>query len=296
MSDVIDGHTGLKNEKRKEKTIENFNIALSYLIEDRSTAYFVIHVYSNTFDYSPYLQRSNIQPNRRKNFLERLGFKFYDGCNILQGEKCYYKVIGKVDSEESIKGKIPVGIFYNRFEKFAEKIGEVFNEMHNVDKKLYEMGFELPWKNLGISPLSINERERVYPEAHEYDFYKDIKNLIGEAKNEVCINDAYVDEEVLNLYLDKLPTGVSIRILTKKPQGIFNIVAKKFKSQHGAKFEVKVSEKCHDRLIFIDNKCFVLGQSIKDAAKKPTYLVQVMSYDLFKNIFEKLWREGDKTV
>jgi len=49
-----EGHIDLSNEKREEITIGNFHVALPYLKKDETTAYFVIHVYSNTFDYSPY--------------------------------------------------------------------------------------------------------------------------------------------------------------------------------------------------------------------------------------------------
>ena len=40
------------------------------------------------------------------------------------------------------------------------------------------------------------------------------------------------------------------------------------------KIELKKTKKIHDRVIFIDNMaCWVVGQSLKDAAKaKPTYL------------------------
>jgi hypothetical protein len=74
-----EGHSGLSNKKVNEGTSGEFFGALSYLEASRDTAYFVIHVYSNTFDYSNHLQRSNVRGrDRRENFLERLGFTFCD--------------------------------------------------------------------------------------------------------------------------------------------------------------------------------------------------------------------------
>jgi hypothetical protein len=32
-----------------------------------------------------------------------------------------------------------------------------------------------------------------------------------------------------------------------------------------------------------------MGQFVKDAAKKPTYLVKIESHDLFRFVFENLW-------
>jgi hypothetical protein len=79
-----EGHIGLSNEKIKEATSGDFKPALSYLKESARTAYFVIHVYPNTFDYSPYLQRSNIRgSDTRRNFLERLGFVYYESSSVL---------------------------------------------------------------------------------------------------------------------------------------------------------------------------------------------------------------------
>ncbi len=95
-----EGHVGLSNEKAKEAANGEFFGALSYLKADQTRAYFVIHVYSNTFDYSPYLQRSNVRGRtERPNFLERLGFTFSDSCNILRDGRCYYQVVEEVDRD-----------------------------------------------------------------------------------------------------------------------------------------------------------------------------------------------------
>lgn len=141
-----------------------------------------------------------------------------------------------------------------------------------------------------------HKEEKVYPKGHIYDFYKDIRDITKDAKNEVFVIDAYVDEELLNLYLEKIPIGAKIRILTNKPQGNFMTVAQKFKTRPNIDFEVKRSQDCHDRLFFIDNECWVMGQSVKDAGKKPTYLVKIEGYTLFKKVFDDLWNVTSKLV
>ncbi|MFQ5951721.1 MAG: hypothetical protein ACE5KH_06530, partial [Candidatus Geothermarchaeales archaeon] len=84
----IDGHVGLSNEKVKEGASGDFSLALSYLKASEREAHFVIHVYSNSFDYSPLFQRSNVRgTDQRKNFLERLGFTYSESCNVL-GRRC----------------------------------------------------------------------------------------------------------------------------------------------------------------------------------------------------------------
>jgi len=144
--------------------------------------------------------------------------------------------------------------------------------------------------------LDYGKEEKVYPKGHIYDFYRDILGITKDAKNEVFVIDAYVDEELLNLYLEKIPIEVKNRILTNKPQGNFMTVAQKFKTRPNIDFEVKRSKDCHDRLFFIDNKCWVMGQSVKDAGKKPTYLVKIEGYDLFKKVFDDLWNTASKLI
>jgi hypothetical protein len=130
---------------------------------------------------------------------------------------------------------------------------------------------------------------QVYDKGQMYEFYKDIKQISSNASTEVFLVDSYVDEEVLDLYIANLPRIISVRILTNKPQGNFLAVAKKFKLKPNAKFEVRQNSDCHDRLLFVDDVCWVMGQSIKDAAKKPTYLIRIDAYEGFKRVFEDLW-------
>jgi len=61
-------------------------------------------------------------------------------------------------------------------------------------------------------------------------------------------------------------------------------------------FEVRQSKDCHDRLFFIDNECWVMGQSVKDAGKKPTYLVKIEAYDLFREVFNDLWKNASALI
>jgi hypothetical protein len=53
--------------------------------------------------------------------------------------------------------------------------------------------------------------------------------------------------------------------------------SEKHNEQYGNVLEMRKSSSLHDRVIFIDGYvCWLIGQSIKDAAKaKPTYLVQL---------------------
>jgi hypothetical protein len=297
-----EGHVGLSNKKVEEATSEHFRLALSYLEKDPHTAYFVIHAYSTSYELgSPYLQRNNVgRVSRwRKNFLERLEFNHYSSCNILGGE-CYFKVIEEVNRDQFLEAPIAHlqrnEIIYGRFRKFASQIGDIYGRMREIDRMLIDAGFELPWVELKLSPIDYGKEERVYPTGYVYDFYKDILDIIKGAKNEVVVTDNYADEELINLYLEKIPEKVKIRVLTKEPKGNFVVVAKKFKTRPNMDFEVRKSTEWHDRWVFVDNECWVTGQSVKDAGTKPTYLVKLGAYDLLKKIFDEVWNEASPLI
>lgn len=149
---------------------------------------------------------------------------------------------------------------------------------------------------LSISPNGHRKEEKVYPKGHAYSAYKDILGILTGAKNEVIITDNYVDEELINLYLEKIPENVRIRVLTKEPQGNFMAVGKKFKIKPNVNFQVRKSMDWHDRCVFIDGNCWVMGQSVKDAGTKPTYLVKLEEHDLLKKAFDEVWNKSSPLI
>src|SRR3972149_1578284 len=186
---VEEGHIGLSNEKKEEATSENFHLALSFLKTSPERGCFVIHVYSNTFDYSPYLQRSNVgRPSGWKgNFLEKIGFTHFSGCNILNGE-CYFKVMHSISLDGRILSTIERmrenEIIYERFRTFATQLGDIYKRMRELDQILTNVGFDLPKENLQLSPidLSTEKEQKVYPKGSIYDFYRDIIEIVTQAK------------------------------------------------------------------------------------------------------------------
>jgi hypothetical protein len=64
--------------------------------------------------------------------------------------------------------------------------------------------------------LPVEEIQGVYEPGDEYAFYRDLSSLIQGATQEDFIVDAYLDEQVFNLYLSKVPNGVPVRILSNK--------------------------------------------------------------------------------
>jgi hypothetical protein len=169
----------------------------------------------------------------------------------------------------------------------------------NVGNALSEIYFDFTQTELKlISPEHLRnndniDEEKTYARGNAYEFYKDLSNLIKEAKKEVIITDRYPSGELFEMYLDKVVNGVRIRVLSKKIDKKLTYIASKFKLKPNVNFELRQNFEWHDRLIFIDNTCWVSGQTIKDAAvKSPTYLIKLEAYGQLKELFEQEWKNS----
>lgn len=134
---------------------------------------------------------------------------------------------------------------------------------------------------------------QVVEEGGEFRFYQYISNHAESVTDEIFIVDPYVDKEAIRLYLADTSADVKKRILTDDPEGNFDDVAEKFVNQTEHRIEVRSTPKCHDRLIFIDDRCFLVGISIKDAGRNPNYVVDFESVEHFRKPWEELWHEAD---
>jgi hypothetical protein len=128
-----------------------------------------------------------------------------------------------------------------------------------------------------------------YGPGDDYEFYRDFRTIIETARRSLFIIDNYLDVEIFDLYVERVGVGVEIRILTDQLRGALQTVATKF-SKRG-KFELRTrSGATHDRHVFVDDRGWVIGQSIKDAAlKKPTYMIELNDVTVFRNIYEPIW-------
>jgi hypothetical protein len=155
-----------------------------------------------------------------------------------------------------------------------------------ISKVLHELEIKYPEE----------DKKQVYAAGEAYDFYSDFRCVVLSANISVFLIDPYINEEVFNLYIDKLPNEISCRVLLGKLNDNVRAIVEKLKLSPKRKVEVRQSKGMHDRVVFIDNAhCWLLGQSIKDAAKKkPTYLVELpeeltpekLSY------YERIWGEA----
>ena len=139
----------------------------------------------------------------------------------------------------------------------------------------------------------------IYGPGAQYDFYRNLKGLIRSAERELFLIDPYIDRDSFDLYLGDLDPAVRGRILARKHASSLKPVIRILATKHGA-IEVRDSDALHDRVFFVDRShCWVIGQSIKDAAgKKPTYLAplprEVVQIKL--GFYENIWRDAAPVV
>jgi hypothetical protein len=153
---------------------------------------------------------------------------------------------------------------------------------------------------------SIKEPEMGLPEAElkgayeagdEFAFYKDLKGILSLASTNVFIVDNYLNTDFFELYVEPIGLPVFVRILTDEVRGNLMTVARKY-SRRG-KFELRSSNDLHDRHIFVDGRGWMVGQSIKDGAKKkPTYMVEIGAalVPTVQKIYEDLWNGSTVVV
>ena len=150
---------------------------------------------------------------------------------------------------------------------------------------------------------SIKELEYMLPEQEltgayepgdEYAFYRDLKTILATARADVLIVDKYLNVDVFDVYVDGIQQSAMLRVLSNRPSDSALLVMKKYAS--GRPFELRTSNEVHDRVIFADGRCWVIGQSIKDAAKKkPTYIVEVDSSRMLP-IYEDIWSRSEALI
>jgi hypothetical protein len=134
----------------------------------------------------------------------------------------------------------------------------------------------------------------VYEPGEEYEFYGDVTACLKVAQKEILVVDPYLNPDIFNVYARSIPRTVFFRLLSANTPGDVRALAQKYAA--GGNFALRSSVSIHDRVIFADNRVWLCGQSLKDAAKtKPTYIVE-HDETLMRDVYEKLWNAATPLV
>ena len=176
-------------------------------------------------------------------------------------------------------GGMSPGLIQQNFQKRIEALAAMLRS------SLAELELMMPEPELAGS----------YEPGDEYQFYRDLKTIVGFATCDLFIIDNYLDTQLFDVYMENVTPSVTVRVLTSQGSDPLRAVAEKF-SKRG-NFELRSSKDVHDRVVFADDRCWVIGQSIKDAArKKPTYIVEHSGAATMKSIYEGIWASATVIV
>ena len=143
--------------------------------------------------------------------------------------------------------------------------------------------------------LELDGREnigQVYNAGEVFNLYADLKQIIGNAERSVFVVDAYFSADAFSGYFADIDPNVPVRILAGKYSDGLQTAIRLHESQFHSSFELKRSKEMHDRVVIIDDKNpWIIGASIKDAGKKPTYILPVPPYLAEKKIqaYQDIW-------
>lgn len=127
-----------------------------------------------------------------------------------------------------------------------------------------------------------------------HSFDKFLRTIFSGATKTVMIADSYVDETVFDNLLDQIPEAVTISLLYGNKQGTFDARVKRFKKQY-SHFTAKSHSSLHDRFFVIDDVGYIIGPSLKDAARKsPATVVSLGQSDTkkIKQFFASFWAQA----
>jgi hypothetical protein len=151
--------------------------------------------------------------------------------------------------------------------------------------------FDEMWESVGNTK---EEEESIFiPADHPYFAYKIYKDIILKSKNELFIIDPYIDDQLFNA-LEQLNIGIKIRILTDKAQGDSITLAKRFAQERG-NFELRKTKVFHDRYIFRDDSCFIIGGSLNSLGTKSSMITPLKDKyvaDELRSYADSVWASG----
>ena len=130
----------------------------------------------------------------------------------------------------------------------------------------------------------------VFKKGSTHSFDKFLRSIFKKATKNVDVADAYVAGNIFDNLLDEVPSTVPIQLLYGKDVGGFITKSTRFAKQYS--FQKKESKQFHDRFLIVDEKGYIIGPSLKDAAdKKPATVVALNDSDSRKlaDLFTDLW-------
>jgi hypothetical protein len=73
-------------------------------------------------------------------------------------------------------------------------------------------------RQLSGAPLTHPEIKGTCQIGDEYSLYRDLRGIIELGKREIFIIDNYLDDQIFDIYVNRVANGLGVRMLTCKPE------------------------------------------------------------------------------
>ncbi len=173
---------------------------------------------------------------------------------------------GILRSPTAIEANIRIMRAFVEMRHFIAGNSNVFNRINILEQR------QVATENKIDHVFSILEKndnipkQGIYFEGQIYDAYNFVSELICSAGRSIVLIDNYVDNTVLTM-LDKRGENVSVEILTSRIGNTLQLDLERHNAQYPP-ITISCYKKAHDRFLFIDDKVYHIGASIKDLGKK----------------------------
>ena len=118
-----------------------------------------------------------------------------------------------------------------------------------------------------LQPTSCLTSLQVIGSGQVYDGWEALRAILAVATRKVDIEDAHINADVVAL-LGGAPDCVVVRVLTKKLYEDADPAFRRLQQQRSGSLEVRTTASLHPRRVYVDDRAYILEDSIKDLACK----------------------------
>ena len=193
---------------------------------------------------------------------------FFSGTMDMRGQtpqSQWIAQVGALLSRVSLERKVEYKAAYSTIFKFYLPTIDSIKQLVLTSIEEIKLDLELDGRT---------EIGSAYAPGDVYRFFADLKNLVNGAQRKILAVDPYLNGETFNAYFGSCHSGLSISIICEKYASDVADYMTRHKKQFNSDIYLRQSKEIHDRIILIDaSECWVIGGSLKDAGRKPTYLI-----------------------
>ena len=118
-----------------------------------------------------------------------------------------------------------------------------------------------------FQPTSCLTSLQVIGSGQVHDGWEALRAILAVATRKVDIEDAHIDADVVAL-LRSVPDWVAVRVLSRKLYEDADPAFRRLAQQRSGKLEVRTTANLHGRRIYVDDRAYILEDSIKELACK----------------------------